>query len=519
MMSRLCGAVVLFFCLLFPAASYAANPISISALPTIAAMQSLGAASAFYPSIQVLGYNAAGDGGGGSFLWVAASTATADGCVTFSASGVSTGRWVRQLNGSPLYVEMCGAYNDATHATATQAALQAASDYMQSSGNPNGEIHFRAGTYDCGTGSSCVDVSAAEFCPNFIGAGNSVTNVKYLPASEAAAFLFRPSIGRCNKGGVRGLRVLGNTTNTIGCEFLSTTDGYCNITTDDAKEVYLLCSCTSGGFSENISVTLNQSTGSVTRYLEYRTNGGGTGSFRNSGPAPGSLLGPAAATANAAILIGAGSFPYSAPLYLSHNNQTNGTLYLVDNQSANFVSFFGELQIEVGPGTTKISKSNLIGFGGPITKQIPAGSNLQYGTILFGDEFGTVGGQTTVRNGWYQLENDNAVVQYLSAGTAATTVVSEPFSPNSQRIYHLALFSASGASYKWDGVVVVNTDSSGTFVVPTVVQSSLIADVGSLGAPAFSVSGGKLAITITGAVGANSIRIYDVTNVPGELEN
>lgn len=100
---------------------YAQNPSNPSVFPTIAQMQALGVASKFYPAVKVLGYNTAGDLGGGIFMWSAASTATVDGCTIFTATGVSTGRWLRQ-NISSLSPVQCGAAGNGTTDDTTAVA-------------------------------------------------------------------------------------------------------------------------------------------------------------------------------------------------------------------------------------------------------------------------------------------------------------------------------------------------------------------------------------------------------------
>jgi hypothetical protein len=88
----------------------------------------LGAASAQYvnATVTVQGYAAPNDGGGGTFQWNASSTATADAGTVFAASGVSTGRWIRQITG-PVTPEMWNARGNGTtdDTSAVQACINA----------------------------------------------------------------------------------------------------------------------------------------------------------------------------------------------------------------------------------------------------------------------------------------------------------------------------------------------------------------------------------------------------------
>lgn len=120
---------ILAFCigvLVAPIAALAEyNPANVPAVASIAKMQALGSASAQYGTVYVLDWGNGG-GGGGNFKWVAGSSASTNACMTFSATGVATGRWVRQLSpGAYLTPQMCGATGDNSHddTVAIQAAL------------------------------------------------------------------------------------------------------------------------------------------------------------------------------------------------------------------------------------------------------------------------------------------------------------------------------------------------------------------------------------------------------------
>lgn len=489
--------------------TYAQSPANIPAVQTIATMVALGTASKFYPAIQVLGYNNANDGGGGFFTWSTSSVATADHCVNFAATGVVTGRWVRQLNGQPLSVLMCGAYNNNTNSGATQAALQYSAVYAQASASQNQTILIPAGDYACGTGPTCIQTNGASWCPNYIGEGAGDSIIHYSPVSEGAAFLFNSGIGQCNGGGVSNVRVTGNA-NTIGCEFFSTNFGHCNITVDTVKMHTLWCSCSAAGFSENtVSVSL-QGTTSFSLLGEYRTNSGGSGSFRDSGFGPNSLVSPSA-SANALILIDAGSQVYSAPLYMSINNQSNGTVYFVDNQSANLPSFYGSWQIETdGTSITKLAKSGSLGFGGSTQYATGASAQLIYGNTFYGNQIGTTAGNNSYKSTYQVLENASSAVQYLTAGTGATTTLNGP-PATGVTTYNLSLYNSS--TYNWNGIVTIVASGIGQYSVTAVGHRFY-----GTNDPTFAVTaGGALQVTVGDVIAANSTRVFGVVNLPGEL--
>lgn len=89
-----------------------------------------------YASVDLLGYYAAGDGGGGAIYWSATSTATADSCTVFRPSSNPTrGRWLRR-DQAELDVKQCGAKGDgSTNSTAyLKAAAATAKDLRFSEG-------------------------------------------------------------------------------------------------------------------------------------------------------------------------------------------------------------------------------------------------------------------------------------------------------------------------------------------------------------------------------------------------
>lgn len=61
---------------------------------------------------EVAGYFTPGDGGGGSFDWIASSTLPADGVLIFQPVSKAAGRWVRRWSGGRLPAEFAGARGD-----------------------------------------------------------------------------------------------------------------------------------------------------------------------------------------------------------------------------------------------------------------------------------------------------------------------------------------------------------------------------------------------------------------------
>lgn len=102
------------------------SALSAPAPITVANVATLQAGSfTSYPTIQLLGYYTAGDGGEGELNWVSNSTATVDGCLVYSTAGTpGTGRWIRDRHGAPLPLTACGAKPDGS--TINTVALQAA---------------------------------------------------------------------------------------------------------------------------------------------------------------------------------------------------------------------------------------------------------------------------------------------------------------------------------------------------------------------------------------------------------
>lgn len=154
------------FLVLILAGSGFAQAVSPIKITTISALLTLRPGA--YASVEVEGYLAVGDGGGGMFYWSATSTASPDSCMTFRPSSAPTrGRWLRKLTG-PINVKQCGAYGDG--GKVTNAIIDSASDTVRSASNPWTSGHVGAEIVLFGAGAS--------------GANLTTTIVQYIDAGR-----------------------------------------------------------------------------------------------------------------------------------------------------------------------------------------------------------------------------------------------------------------------------------------------------------------------------------------------
>lgn len=104
-------------------------------LANVAALRAL--APGAHTSVQILGYYAAGDGGGGVFVWSAVSTGSDNGGTIIQPTGGGVGRWLRQLPFLTVATpRMFGARGDGTD---DKAFVQAAMDALAVNG---GTLYF-----------------------------------------------------------------------------------------------------------------------------------------------------------------------------------------------------------------------------------------------------------------------------------------------------------------------------------------------------------------------------------------
>jgi len=142
------------------------NYANITTVPSIVALQNLGSASQQYGTVNVQSYIAGGNAGGGIFVWNNTSTTTVDACVVFAASGVTTGRWFRQLSGASIDLSQCGAVADDT--TDNAGAITAA----YASALANKKDLTCSGIFKVSTGISLTPSNAAGI--SLHGSGSSV---------------------------------------------------------------------------------------------------------------------------------------------------------------------------------------------------------------------------------------------------------------------------------------------------------------------------------------------------------
>jgi hypothetical protein len=91
----------------------------------------------------VLGYYTKGDGGGGNFMWDAASTLPDNGGTIIQPTGVTTGRWIRIMEECCISIKIFGAKGDGL--TEDTPFIQAALDAVAAMGG--GAIKFPKGQY------------------------------------------------------------------------------------------------------------------------------------------------------------------------------------------------------------------------------------------------------------------------------------------------------------------------------------------------------------------------------------
>ena len=128
----------------------------VEALPetTLTAISNLQAETVNFEgkAVNVLGYYAKGDGGGGLFYWDAASTEADNGGTIIQATAITTGRWKRVFSGA-VNVKWFGAKGNAglsgyaPYSTSDEVFIQKAIDFIATS-NPNGgEVYIPSGYY------------------------------------------------------------------------------------------------------------------------------------------------------------------------------------------------------------------------------------------------------------------------------------------------------------------------------------------------------------------------------------
>ena len=127
---------------------------SVRTVDTIADLRLTGGSSSSRTIIEVLGYYAVGDLGGGQFWWDSASTATDDSGTIIKATAIETGRWKRIIPGGYVSLRWFGAKGDASNDDSTY--YQTAIDYSVTNGYA---LYVPKGTYIIGIGDNLPQVT------------------------------------------------------------------------------------------------------------------------------------------------------------------------------------------------------------------------------------------------------------------------------------------------------------------------------------------------------------------------
>jgi hypothetical protein len=161
----------------------------------------------------VRGYSAIGDGGGGLFVWSAASSASDDGGTIFQRAAGGAGRWVR-LYDAALSVKWFGATGDGvtSDAAAIQAAINVAAAFTYGK-----DVYAPRGEYKLGaTALTCTN----RFV-NIIGAGKDSTKFTYTGTGVALTIGTTAGAGADTSGSVRHLTITGSASATSGLRIIA----------------------------------------------------------------------------------------------------------------------------------------------------------------------------------------------------------------------------------------------------------------------------------------------------------
>lgn len=180
--------------------------VHYTATSTVDTMAALKAAANTYGTVMLLGYYAAGDGGGGKFRWNSADvTADNGGTVIQPSSLPASGRWNRQMdNGTEINVRAFGAKVDG--ATDDTTAAQAVLDFLYAAGGgsmlvPRGNMRVS---------SLALNWAASGISIQVRGEGKKATNISKIGATTTPVIDFSGTAPVQDPHMViRDLRVLG----------------------------------------------------------------------------------------------------------------------------------------------------------------------------------------------------------------------------------------------------------------------------------------------------------------------
>jgi hypothetical protein len=135
-------------------------------------------------NFSVLGYYAEGDEGGGDFYWDPTNTQTDNGGTIIAGNGITTGRWIRRVEGHHINVRWFGAKGDGT--TNDSPFLQAAINTFQSTG---ATILIPAGTFML---AGITVPSGFKIYSNQYAVNNYLADVpaKIMPVNGSTGYIF-----------------------------------------------------------------------------------------------------------------------------------------------------------------------------------------------------------------------------------------------------------------------------------------------------------------------------------------
>lgn len=235
--------------LLLPSVALAANnPYELLSILNIAALTSGQTIPTQHQVVEVQGEFAAGDGGGGRMVWAAGSTATAEPCVTYAVSGLTTGRWVRQLTNNRINLLGCGVKPDSTtdNTTALQAAMDATTTYLVPEvwcPATTGKIMF-TGTVNVPTG---VTVRGQNATTVTVGQGGAVAGCQFLHTTSGAV----PAFSTQTTLGATCPQVQGPSYYTFSID-LGSQSGDQGIKLNDPATANYTDSCSSGSLGQSV---------------------------------------------------------------------------------------------------------------------------------------------------------------------------------------------------------------------------------------------------------------------------
>ena len=412
---------------------------------------------------------------------------------TFSYTG--TGKTVGSFHVSEIYPEWWGAKSDGTSTAATLAAFQAANDYVAQSNVTTQVIRLVGNNYNLGSGTTGVVKAASFAAPQWIGSGDCTnfvgTTVTFTPSAEAAAFQFIGGSGSDCGGCVKSIIFQGNS-NAIAVE----SQGLGGLEIEIAvftpmKRAVLLHNKLSGQFTEFNEIHVNSNgTPGLPTILEYRVDSGNA-SFHGSGLV-GGVINWDGGSGNPAILIGAGAFPYNAPLSATFFPASGASVIVQNNASTGFGEswFYGNLRVEQGGASS-------VAYG--------AGGNdfILIGNVMcLGNANSQSNGNMYLANSYQSNSSSLGTVGfkpiYRSGNVSGTTTY--PWPANCQNQSWKVCINVFGANYSvYASADLVLNNANGNFTVVNIQQIDFnnTAGYGNLNIPTVNSTGISFSASVT----------------------